>query len=216
MSDCFGPSNSRRSWQMAFLAMLPSIRKSIAISLRHLRGDARAEAIQEATANACVAFARLFHQGRQERAFPTTLARFAVAQVQQGRTVGSSLNVYEVLSRYAQQRKRFAVSRLDRFDNKEQDWREVVVEDRRTPVVDQVWFRIDFPEWLAQLPSRNRRVAKFLAIGNSTAETARQFKVSPSRISQLRRELHQSWLEFHGECPTQPDGDPAGHPVAES
>jgi DNA-binding NarL/FixJ family response regulator len=130
-------------------------------------------------------------------AYPTVLARYAVAQVRDGRKVGSSLNVRDVLSPYAQQRKRFHVERLDRFDDDEDEWREAVVEDPYTPVFDQVCFRIDFPSWLSRLPRRNRRVAQSLSLGKSTSEVARQYKVSPGRISQLRRELHDSW---HGYC----------------
>jgi hypothetical protein len=36
-----------------------------------------------------------------------------------------------------------------------------------------------------------------LAMGESTSGVARQFKVSPARISQLRVELEASWESFH-------------------
>jgi DNA-binding transcriptional regulator YiaG len=48
-----------------------------------------------------------------------------------------------------------------------------------------------------------------LAMGETTSGVARQFKVSPARISQLREELKISWEKFHergqhqagGACP---------------
>jgi hypothetical protein len=76
---------------------------------------------------------------------------------------------------------------------------EVILEDHRTPVPDQVAFRIDFPNWLAILSRRNRRIAEALAVGNSTGYVAKRFKLSAGRISQLRGELYRSWQNFHGD-----------------
>jgi hypothetical protein len=38
-----------------------------------------------------------------------------------------------------------------------------------------------------------------LAIGNTTGEVAKRFDVSAGRVSQLRRELAESWKAFQGE-----------------
>jgi RNA polymerase sigma factor (sigma-70 family) len=191
----------RDDLQTAFLVMLPSIQRYGAIAFRHLRGDAQDDAIQEIIANAFVAFARLVEQGRPDRAFPTVLARYAIAQVCEGRKVGTSQNRRDVLSKDAQRKGRYAIERLDRFDRHAGDWSEAVVEDRRTSVPDQAAFRIDFPNWLNQLSPRHRKVAELLINGYSTSETAHQAGVSPGRISQLRRELHADWHRFHGEEP---------------
>ena len=104
-----------------------------------------------------------------------------------------------MLSPYAQQQKGIHVERLDRFDEEDNEWVEAVVEDDRTPIPDQVAFRCDFPVWLKRLSRRNRRIAEALAVGHTTGDVARRFKVSPGRISQLRRLLQQSWQEFQGE-----------------
>jgi len=131
---------------------------------------------------------------------PTT--RFGIVTpraVKTPSTVGNHLRVGEVLSEYAQRKKGFAVERLDRFDKESGQWIEAVVEDSRTPVPDQVAFRIDFPAWLRLQTKRNRRIAEALAVGNTTGEVARRFKLSPARISQLRQDFHQSWQEFYGE-----------------
>jgi hypothetical protein len=193
-------SAAEPAWQAAFSNMLPTIQKYARLAFRHLPATEREEAVQEAIANACVAYARLVQQGRCERAFPTVLARFAIAQVRDGRKVGAAINSGDVMSRRAQQRHGFTVERLDRFDHCGGHWIEAVVPDSRTPIVDQVWFRIDFPEWLRRLSRRDRRVALVLAEGNRTNDVARQFRLSPGRVSQLRRQLYDTWQTFHGEA----------------
>lgn len=186
-------------WQERFVALLPVILNYVAPAFRTLRPEARAEAIQEAVANAYVAYARLVERGREELAFATVLARFAVAQVWAGRQVGGRLNIRDISSVYAQRRKQFRLERLDRYDPEEQCWREAIVEDRRTPVPDQVSFRIDFPAWLNSLPRRERKIAEALSTGERTSDVARRFGLSLARISQMRREFLESWNRFHGE-----------------
>jgi hypothetical protein len=189
----------KSQWQERFLALLPVIVNYVRPAFRLLSPDAKAEAVQECVANACVAYARLVERGKESLAFATVLARFAVAQVRSGRRVGGHLNIRDVTSGYAQCRKRFNVSRLDRFDPTEGCWKEAVVEDYRTPVADQACFRLDFPAWLKTLPPRERKIARALAEGGRTTDIARRFGVSLARISQLRREFEKSWLQFHGE-----------------
>ena len=196
------PSRPRRTtapWQVRFLAMLPAIEAQARFAFRHLGPEAREDAIQETIANALVAFVRLVQREKANVAYPTALARYAVAQIHDGRRVGNRLNVRDVLSPYAQQQKGIHVERLDRFDEEDNEWVEAVVEDHRTPIPDQVVFRCDFPVWLKRLSRRNRRIAEALAVGHTTGDVARRFKVSPGRISQLRRDLQQSWQEFQGE-----------------
>jgi hypothetical protein len=193
------PRSVRPKWHDHFLAMYPIIVRCLRVAFRHLRTEAREEAIAEGLANACASYHRLVKQGRTERAFPTVLARFAAAQVIDGRLVGSGQSTRDVLSRRAQTKKLFQVQRLDRFDDDTDCWYEAVVEDTHTPVFDQVCFRIDFPAWLDRLSHRNRRIAESLALGNSTQTVARRFRMSPGRISQLRREFYLSWREFTDE-----------------
>jgi len=187
------------SWQERFVALLPMILNNVAPAFHKLRPEAKAEAVQEALANACVAYARLVERGKESLAFATVLARYAVAQVRTGRQVGGRINIRDVSSGYAQFRKQFRLERLDRYDPEQGCWQEAVVEDYKTPVPDQVSFRIDFPAWLSSLSRRDRKIAKNLADGQSTSEVARRFGLSLGRVSQLRREFERSWLAFHGE-----------------
>jgi hypothetical protein len=190
------------AWHARFVTMLPAIVLHARIAFRRLRPEARAEAIQEAVCNACCAVARLAELGKLDVCHPTVLARFAVAQVKAGRKVGGRLNCHDVSSDYCRRRKRITVERLDRFDPEENAWAEAVVQDTRSaPVPEIVAFRCDFADWLALLPRRDRRIAEHLALGNRTDDTARKFKVSAGRVSQLRRELADSWRGFVGDPP---------------
>jgi hypothetical protein len=103
-----------------------------------------------------------------------------------------------VSSEYAQQRKGFKVERLDCFDKGKNAWTEVLVEDRRSGPAEIAASRIDFKDWLRSLPHQERKIAASLASGETTSEAAKQFGVSASRISQVRRELKESWEEFVG------------------
>lgn len=109
------------------------------------------------------------------------------------------VNAQDISSHYCQRRKRIRLGRLDRFDPQAGCWQEAIVEDHKTPILDQVAFRCDFPQWLDSLRPRDRKIAQALSEGLSTAETARRFGLSPRRVSQLRREFEKSWLAFHGE-----------------
>jgi DNA-binding NarL/FixJ family response regulator len=70
------------------------------------------------------------------------------------------------------------------------------VEDRRSGPSEIAAARIDFGDWMGRLPHRQRRLAELLATGESTSEAAEKFRVSPGRVSQIRRELEDSWDDF--------------------
>ncbi len=186
-------------WHRIFVArFLPATVARAKYAFRHLRGQDYQDAIQETIANALVAFVALVRRGKMSIAYPTVLARYATAQVADGRRVGSSLNVHEVLSGYAQRLKNFKVESLDHRDEEGQ-WQEAVVQDTRSvPVSDTVAFRVDFADWLCSLPRRNRRIAESLSLGHTTCDVAKRFNVSPGRVSQLRREFAKSWNDFTG------------------
>jgi hypothetical protein len=66
-------------------------------------------------------------------------------------------------------------------------------------VPEEAAFRIDSPAWLSQIGPRNREVAQDMVLEHSTLDLARRHRVTPARISQLRRQFHQDWRRFHGE-----------------
>jgi hypothetical protein len=183
-----------------FMAMLPAIRRAAQISFRKVRPELRDDLIEEVVANAFVAYVRLVERGQADRALPSPLARFAIAQVRVGRRVGNHLRIRDVMSGYAQFKKDFFVERLDSFDEEEDCWQEIVVEDKRATPAEVAACRIDFAEWLRRLTARVRRIALALASGETTKGAAEQFGLSPARISQLREWLRKSWEEFQGEA----------------
>jgi hypothetical protein len=158
----------------------------------------RGELIEEVIANCYVAYSRLVERGQADHALPSPLARFAIAQVRAGRRVGSRLRIRDVMSGYAQFKKDFFVERLDSFDEEEDCWQEIVVEDKRATPADVAACRIDFAEWLRRMTARLRRIALALASGETTKGAAEQFGLSPARISQLREWLKKSWEAFQG------------------
>ncbi len=185
-----------------FLKMLPKIQRQARIAFRCMPAEARQEMVEEAVANAFVAYVRLVERGKEHLARPSPLARYAVAQVRSGRRVGGRLRIRDVLNSYAQQRKNIRVDRLDNFDSEENGWREIVLEDRRAGPAEIAACRIDFACWLRLLPVRQRKIAMSLATGATTTEAARQFKVTPARISQMRLWFRQTWEAFQGESST--------------
>ena len=182
-----------------FLSLVPQIQEQARFAFRHEERERRQELIAEVIANCWVAFVRLVERGLVDVVYPTPLAQYAIRQIRDGRRVGAKLNAHDVSSPYAQRIKRFRVERLDHFDEQDQEWREVLIEDRHAGPSETAAARMDVAEWFDSLPKHKRRVAETLARSETTKATARKYRVSPGRISQIRRELDASWREFQGE-----------------
>ncbi len=180
-----------------FVQFIPAIKRHGRVAFRNLRPQERAEAVSEVVANAFAAFRRLVERGKLDVAYPSPLARFAVAQVRSGRRVGHKLDSHDVFSFVFQREQGFTVESLEPLEL--DAWCEALVDNTATPVADAAAFRLDFPAWLASLRRRDRDLIKFLSLGNSPRETAQRFRVSQARISQLRAELRSSWQQFQGE-----------------
>jgi hypothetical protein len=201
-SKCSAPqaSSTEQDRDAKFLEMLPRIRRQAAYYLRRVsRGD-RADAVEEVVARSFVTYLRLIERGKADLAFAGPLARYAACQYRSGRRVGNPMNGHDVTSHYCQRRKRIVVEQLDYLDGPTGEWEQLVVEDKHSTPAHVAATRIDFRVWLESLPARTRHVAETLAMGEATSHVARMFDCSASRISQLRRELHQGWRVFQGEA----------------
>ena len=198
-SDFRRNGQSPNGWHKPFLDMLPQIDSHLRFTFRRMNPDARAEAVQEGLVNALVAYRRLYEKGKADLAYPLVLARFAARQIRDGRRVAERLNIRDVLSTHAGQKKGIKVERLDRFDEEENAWKEILIEDRHATPAEIAACRIDVTAWLSSLPSRHRRIATTLAMGESTGRVAKMFRLSSARISQIRRELYDAWQRFQGE-----------------
>ncbi|MDZ4818318.1 MAG: hypothetical protein SGJ20_05030 [Planctomycetota bacterium] len=187
------------TWQEQFVAMLPEIERLLRISFRNLAPEARVDAHEEGVVHCLLSYVRLFEQGRAEVATPSSLAWFAKLQVRRGRTPACPMTCREPLSRYGQLGKGIRVVRLHHGDFSDDTWINDVIDSGSTSISDRVATKLDFVAWLGSLCQRTRRIAMDLARGNGTRDVAQKYRLSPGRISQLRRELHNSWQLFQGE-----------------
>ena len=192
------PDPRARRYAAKFLALLPLIQRLARRAFRRHAVEEREELIAEVVANCWAAFVRLMDRDREERVFATPLARFAIRQVRDGRRIGTPSNVNDLSSPCARQQRGFRVERLDHFSQREQYWKEILIEDRHAGPADTAAVRIDFADWLRSLPVRPRCVAEKLAVGETTGAVARRFRLTTGRISQMRRELKRGWDDFQG------------------
>src|SRR5690606_2312370 len=91
-----------------------------------------------------------------------------------------------------QQQQRYEVESLS-------DWKETLPETHRTTPAELAALRLDFAAWLKSLTPRDRQLVATLAQGEATSRAAKKFGVTSGRVSQLRRELLASWLQFTGD-----------------
>ena len=192
------PPQCKAVGSSGFLKLLPLIRSIARHACRGLPPDCKADALQEIIASAFVAYARLAERGREQMAFASPLARYAIAHYRTGRRVGNRLNMQDVMSSYCQQRKEVSLQSLTR-PNEHGGWEEMIVEDQRSTPADVAAMRIDFRAWLRKLGRARRCAAKLLASGITTTDAARELGLSPGRVSQLRRELQAHWQAFQGQ-----------------
>ena len=172
----------RPHWHKAFLALLPAILKHAKIAFAYLKPEARAEAVQEVVANACQAYARLVELGKTDIAYAAALAAYGKKQARDGRKVGGHLNCLDVSSailpaieedrRRSPRQVRSRRKRLGRSPRRG---------SARRPRSDRAR-ELDFSDWLDSLKRRDRRVAEFLAQGETT-KTAAKSSVSARAAS---------------------------------
>lgn len=191
-------ARSKDDHHSEFCQFLPRVETHARI---HFRGvvdpNQRDDAVSEAVGLAWVWYIRLIRRGKDPNRFISVLADYAVRHVRAGRKVGGQEKSKDAMSRTAQQRHGF---RVEKYSNKSTMggnlWEEALQENRRSSIPDQVVFRVDFKRWLQTLTVRERSIAKAMMMGHTTKELAERFKISPTRISQIRRELHKSWTQF--------------------
>lgn len=189
VSDGLASIPCSADWQTRFTAMLPSIERQARRALARIPRRDREEALQAIVAYAAVAYARLVQRGKAHLGYPTPLAKFGLKQFRAGRNVGSRMNSRDVGCTSC---RRARVEQLD-------DWKEILVETRRSTPAEIASLRIDFGDWLRTLTPRNRQVASALARGEQTNTVAKLFRLSAGRVSQLRREMYSSWQAFVSE-----------------
>ena len=68
------------TWHADFLSMLPTIRAHAAVAFGYLDSEAREDAIRDAINNAMHVYVRLVQLNKADLAYPTVLARYALAR----------------------------------------------------------------------------------------------------------------------------------------
>ena len=189
---------TQSSQHARFLAMLPQIRRQALTAFRNQRYEVREELIQEVIANSYRAWVLLVRRGKESVVYPTPLAQFAIRQVRGGRRVGGRLNLHDILSTQARRHYGITIERIDLRDQHTGEWDELIFEDHQAGPAEVAASRIDFSAWLQLLSKRNRRIARSLALGESTNSVAEHFGLSAGRISQLRNWFLAHWEQYQG------------------
>jgi hypothetical protein len=185
-----------------FLVLLPRIERHGRICFRSLKCPHRkAEALAEVVALAWKWFVQLTRRGQDAAAFGSALATYAARAVQSGRRLCGQEKSKDVLSPLAQRRRGFTVCSLPATSSLNGTVLDEALHDNtQTPVPEQVVFRCDFPAWLRTRADRDRQLALDLMAGERTSDVSRRYGLSPARVSQLRRDFHDDWQRFHGDC----------------
>jgi hypothetical protein len=193
-----GGSASAAHLHAAFLAALPKILGAAGYRFRRISCPAtREDRVCETVALCWVWYLHLTRRGRNPDAFMGALARYGAAAVHGGRGVCGLEKARDVLSRRCRRRGGFSVTLLpEGAHNEHVQVEEALHDNARTPVPDQVQFRLDFPAWASRLPAARRRLVGLLALGHRTKDVAAAFALSEGRVSQLRRELCSDYAAF--------------------
>lgn len=193
-----------------FLRFLPAVELHAKIQFRNLPASEQEEAIAEAVAAAFSVYVSARRRGRLARLKPASLARFAVLHVRDGGHVGGSReSARDTLSWRSQRQHDFIVHRLGHvrdalYDclspNEHPVWRLALLSDRRTPVVDQVRFRMDWSRFLSGQSDRTRQIVALLADGHRRTDVAEQFGTSASALTQRTQRLRRHWERFQHDA----------------
>jgi hypothetical protein len=185
----------------AFLSILPRIELHGRVYFRHLKCPARREdSVAEMVALSWLWFVRLAAKGKDATRFPSALATYAARTVRAGGKLAGKDRAGDILSPVAQSRCGFAVQSLpchSTLSGNPLD--EALIDNTKSPVPDQVSFRIDWPCWVATRTERDRRIVTDLMVGERTSDVASRHGLTPGRVSQLRVHFRDDWMHFLGE-----------------
>ena len=177
-----------QSMAPSFESMLPLLKMKFRKATTNFDSwDAREDAIQEMIAIAFTLYSRLLRRGKEEKIFATPLAQYAICNYFNGRRV-VGMSAKDVSAPRCQVLGRATVvnATADSFVS------------LRTRPSTQACFNLDYQQWRASLAPRMNSILSAILDGYTTAEIAKEFSISPGRVSQIRRELVESWYDFTG------------------
>jgi hypothetical protein len=195
------PGAALDHWQAAFLALLPTVQSVARLHFRHVRcPDTKLDHVAEAVALAWLWYLRLVRKGRDPAEFVVTFSQLVARSVASGRRLCGQEKAKDALSPVCQRRRNFVVAPLpDGTAMVGNVFDDALIDNTRTPVPDQVQFRVDFPRWRRSLGRGRRVLMDAMAVGHRTTDLAGMFQISQGRVSQVRRELCESWRAFCGD-----------------
>lgn len=202
--------------QSEFARAMPRIVRHARCFFRHIQCQhRRSDCINEVVSLCWAWWLRLVDRGKDPRQFVSVIAGFAVRAVRSGRRLCGQERAKDALSTVAQQRHGFKVESLPLSTRRCHEevhggvtgqrqmdiYEERLHENTRTQPDEQAAFRIDWPCWLDTRTDRDRRLIEMMARNERTLDLSRKFGLSPSRISQLRRDYQSDWRRFTEEAP---------------
>ena len=184
-----------------FLKMLPLITMIAKKAFWDYDRDKREDATQSVIVGAFQMFKSLVKRGLMDKAFATPLAWYAIKKHRSGRPGGVKSNSEDVLSERCQILGRADVRGILSYRTRSRYLVEILIYDDRSPdpALD-VQCNLDFESWRNTLDKRDRKMLDTFLAGKTTREIAKKFKISEGRVSQMRRELVNSYRKFVGDC----------------
>jgi hypothetical protein len=174
----------------AFENRLPEIECLAGSHFRRLDPDAREEAIQNSVVLAYRYWLRLAEVGKTSEECFQSVVWWAVKHTKQGRKGGGCGKIKAKCVLDYGRRRYAGVTLKDGVDLN-------LYVGRQATVPDIVQFRVDTSAFWSTLPERDQQIARELALGNGTKETAAKFRVSAAAISQFRTRFRKKYDAFH-------------------
>jgi hypothetical protein len=173
--------------QDVFTKQIPKLESIARFYFRKFPPDLREESIHNSLTLAWKYFLNLFHKGRaEEPGILNACLRYSVKQTREGRMLGKHVHT-DVFDLRRSGKVSFQESNLEDFVG------------NRTPIAEQVSFRIDVPAFLDTLTNRQRAMALDLAMGVSTGKVAQKHHVTPGAVSQFRTRFKKLYDGYFGE-----------------
>jgi hypothetical protein len=193
--------------QARFQRILPAIERVARFHFRHLRCPQTQDDKHADVIGLCWKWlVELDRRGVDASRFASILALRAAQAVKAGRRVTRMESKRCVLAERTQQLGRAQLHPLPQKSTlKHSIWMEALTDNHITPPDEAAIFRLDWPSWLSSWGRRDRRLITDMARSEGTLTLARRFGLSPSRISQRRREYHRDWRIFCGDEPAVPE-----------
>jgi hypothetical protein len=196
-SFAFHPSEAQRLGK-SFLDLLPHLTRYARLYFRDRQcPHGRADAIAEAVALAWRWYLRLAARGKDPATAAAGLIVFAARAVACGRRLCGKAKRKDALSRSRGIEQHQVANRSGPGTTRPPGFLvEALADNTRSPVPDQVVFRLDFPTWCRTRTQRERRMIAALMAGERPLDVARKYGLTAARISQLRREFRADWEKF--------------------